>query len=214
MAENGSPRKVFYHGSSVKGIRVLKPFSASHNTIKKPVVYLTPNETLALFYIWSRPYKFVTYSENEEGVVVYTEWYEDQLMDLARGVSGSIYECSDDGNIYATHMNGVYNSDVPVEVEKETPIDDLYEEILRRIDDGRVIFRTYRSLDEEEKEKIVKCDMVRAIHMERLLTPGAAGYDAAKSAFVKEHFPLSLSIAEKMSDEEVGEMIETWRRSH
>ena len=213
MAENESPQKVFYHGSYVKGIRVLQPFSKSHNTVKKPVVYLTPNETLALFYICNRMYKFVTFSENGQGVVVYTEWYENQFNDLTKGICGSIYECIDDHCIYATHIEGVYNSDVPVRVFKETVIDDVHNEILKRTSDGRVILRTYRSLDAEEKEKIVKCDMVRAIHMEHLLTSGSTECETAKRAFIKEHFSLSWSIAERMSDEEVKEMIESWRRS-
>ena len=51
MAENGAPRKTFYHGSSAKGIRVLTPFAASHNTIKKSVVYLTPKTKRSLCFI-------------------------------------------------------------------------------------------------------------------------------------------------------------------
>ncbi len=213
MNEEISPRKVFYHGSAVKSIRTLMPFSKSHNTIKKPVVYLTPNETLALFYIWNRPYKFVTFNENESGVIVYTEWYENQFSDLMRGVSGSVYECCDDPYIYETHIPGVYNSDLPVIVYKETVIGNVFEEIQKRIADGRVILRTYGSLEVEEKEKIVKCDMVRAIHMQRLLTPGKTEADISYAAFVKERFPLSWSIAEKMSDEEIREMKDEWRRS-
>ena len=213
MPENDSPNKIFYHGSSVKGIRVLEPFSKSHKTGKKPVVYLTPNETLALFYIWDRPYKFVTFSENEQGAVVYTEWYDGQFDDLTKGLCGSIYECRDDRNIYATHIEGVYNSDVPLKVSKETPIDDARAEMLKRISDGRVILRTYSSLGAEEKERIVECDMVRAIHMERLLTAGSTEYDIEKRAFIRERFPVSWSIAEKMSQDEVREMIEAWRRS-
>ena len=213
MTDEKTQGKVFYHGSAVKGIQTLLPFSKSHNTIKKPVVYLTPNETLALFYIWDRPYKFVTFEENEKGTVVYTEWYENQFSDLMRGLSGSVYECSDDPRIYATHIAGVYNSEEPVNVIKETVIADVFEEIRKRIADGRVILRSYGSLGADEKEKIVKLDMVRAIHMQRLLTPGKTEADIAYAAFVKERFPLSWSIADKMSDEEIREMKDEWRRS-
>lgn len=213
MTYEKTPVKVFYHGSAVKGIRTLMPFSKSHNTIKKPVVYLTPNETLALFYIWNRPYKFVTFNENDNGVVVYTEWYENQFSDLMRGLSGSIYECADDPRIYATHIAGVYNSDVPVSVCKEIVIDDVFEEIQKRIADGRVIMRRYGSLRVDEKEKIVKSDMVRAIHMQRLLKPDKTETDAAYAAFIREHFPLSWSIAEKMSDKEINAMYDKWINS-
>lgn len=210
MDEEKSPRKVFYHGSAVKGIRTLMPFSKSHNTIKKPVIYLTPNETLALFYIWNRPYKFVTFNENDNGVVVYTEWYENQFSDLMKGISGSVYECEDDPCIYRTHISGVYNSDVPINVCKETVIGDVFKEIQKRIADGRVILRTYGLLDAEQKEKIVKSDMVRAIHMQRLLKPNKTETDTAYAAFIREHFPLSWSIAEKMSDKEINAMYDEW----
>ena len=213
MNKERSPHKVFYHGSAVKSIRTLMPFSKSHNTIKKPVIYLTPNETLALFYIWNRPYKFVTFNENDSGAVVYTEWYENQFSDLLRGISGSVYECNDDPCIYETHIAGVYNSDVPINICKETVIGNVFEEIQKRIADGRVILRTYGSLTMEEKEKIVKSDMVRAIHMQRLLKPDKTETDIAYTTFIRRHFPLSWSIAEKMSEDEIKAMNDKWRKS-
>ena len=209
MEGNESPRRIFYHGSSVQGIRLLKPFSKSHNTIKKPVVYLTPNETLALFYIWEREYKFVTFDEDERGAVVYTEWYENQFDDLTRGLSGSVYACLDDPRIYATHVKGVFNSDEPVPVLSETVIDDVQGEIRKRIADGRVVLRPYRTLDEEEKEKI-KDNVVRAIHLQHLLAPGESAY----KTFLQERFPVSWNIAANMSAPEIKAMIDEWRRAN
>jgi len=215
QAKNGgeAPAGIFYHGSAVMGIKTLMPYSKAHNTIKKPVVYLTPNQTLALFYVWNRSYKFVTFNENEHGTVVYTEWYENQFSDLMKGLRGSIYECEKDSSIYPTHIAGVYNSDIPVNVSKETVVDDVFGEVQKRIGDGRVILRTWGSLDAEEKEKIVERDMVRSIHLQRLLKPEALAYDKALAEFVKEHFPISWSIAEKMSDQEIKTMIDEWKRS-
>ena len=154
MTDKNLSPGIFYHGSAVVGIKTLLPYSKAHNTIKNPVVYLTPNETLSLFYIWNRPYKFVTFNENDLGTVVYTEWYDNQFSDLIKGLSGSIYECVDDMCIHPTHIAGVYNSEVPVNVSKETVIDDVFEEIRKRIADGRVILRTYGSLNKEEKKRL------------------------------------------------------------
>ena len=196
----------------MQGIRELKPFSKSHNTIKKPVVYLTPNETLALFYIWDRAYKFVTFEEDGRGVVVYTEWYENQFEDLTGGLRGSVYECRNASTIYETHITGVYNSDVPVPVAKETVIDDVPGEICKRIADGRVVMRRYSSLTETEKEEIQRT-MVRAIHLERLLEPDGSEPTIAKAAFVKERFPASWSIAEQMSAEEIEATLAAWRKT-
>jgi hypothetical protein len=210
--KNVSPG-IFYHGSAVVGIKTLLPYSKAHNTIKNPVVYLTPNETLALFYIWNRPYKFVTFNENDQGTVVYTEWYENQFSDLIKGLSGSVYECAAAPCIRSTHIIGVYNSAVPVTVAKETVIDDVFKEINKRIEDGRVILRTFGSLSREEKEKIVERDMVRSIHQLHLLKTETSDYNTAFGEFVKEHFPLSWRIAEEMSDEEIRIMLDEWRKS-
>jgi len=59
----------------------------------------------------------------------------------------------------------------------------------------------------------IECDMVRAIHQQRLLKFGTSEYNTSFGAFVKEHFPLSWSIAEKMSDDEIKAMIDSWRKS-
>ena len=213
MTDKSVSPSIYYRGSAVVGIRTLLPYSKAHNTIKNSVIYLTPNETLALFYIWNRPYKFVTFNENDQGTVVYTEWYENQFSDLMKGLSGSVYECVAAPNIRATHIAGVYNSDIPVTVSKETVIDDVYKEINKRIADGRVILRTFGSLDREEKEEIVERNMVRSIHQLHLLKTETSEYNNEFGTFVKEHFPLSWSIAEKMSDEEIRMMIEEWRKS-
>ena len=55
--------------------------------------------------------------------------------------------------------------------------------------------------------------MVRAIHMQRLLKPDKTETDTAYAVFIREHFPLSWSIAEKMSDKEINAMYDEWRNS-
>ena len=42
---------------------------------------------------------------------------------------------------------------------------------------------------------------------------GTSEYNTAFGAFGKEHFPLSWSIAKKMSDDEIKAMIDGWRKS-
>lgn len=205
-------KQTFYHGSYVKEIKELKPFSKAHNTIKKPVVYLTPNESLALLYIWNRPYKHVTFEESGNGNVVYTEWYEGQLYDFYNGVSGSIYECLDDTSIYATHLASVYNSDIPVAVNKETVIPDVYAEILEREKSGKIIINWYADLSAEEKAGIEQ-KMVRTIHMLGLLKPENYAKNANQIEFIKTHFLSSWEKSAQMSDEEINDMINAWRRS-
>ena len=57
----------YYHGTQVQNIEQLKPFATRGNAISKPVICFTPNYCIALLYIWNRSYKWVTFSENENG---------------------------------------------------------------------------------------------------------------------------------------------------
>ncbi len=86
-----------YHGTQIRSIKQLEPFATRGNAISKPVICFTPNPCIALLYIWNRSYKWVTFSENENGKVVFREHYENMLYDFYFKVSGSIYEC--DGRI-------------------------------------------------------------------------------------------------------------------
>ena len=131
-------KNLFFHGSCITGLSVLHLFSKAHNTIKESVAYLTSSYTLALFYIWNRPYKWVTYDVDENGVVTYTEWFQNQLSDFYSGVCGCIYECSGDiPNIQKTHMNCVFISDKLVPVTKSYEITDVYSEIIDCEREGR-----------------------------------------------------------------------------
>ena len=49
--------------------------------------------------------------------------------------------------------------------------------------------------------------------MQRLLKPDKTETDTAYAVFIREHFPLSWSIAEKMSDKEINAMYDKWRNS-
>jgi hypothetical protein len=177
-------REICYHGSYIKGLRELLPFSKSHNTIKKEVVYLTPNESYALFYIWNRPYKWVTFGADENGIIVFTEWFENQLIEFYKGVSGYIYECDmNNPDIVQTHIKDVLNSEKPVPVINYKEIDDCYAEILKREELGAVKIKRYDTLTQEELAEISN-NTINAIKMEKLLTSFPE-----KANFVKQKFP-------------------------
>lgn len=204
---------VFYHGTQKQSIDVLNPFFSTQNTIKKSVIYLTPNPELALFYIWNRSYKWVTFEENEDGKVVYTEWYENQLYEFYNQVSGSVYEC--DGNnpdIYLTHVKGVYNSEKPITPVRERVIPNVYESILEEEKKGSVVMKKYAALSPEEREKIEE-NTIRAIHMQKLLIPNEENRNGELVEFVKQKFPVAWEKASKMTKEEIEVMINKWRAS-
>ena len=202
-----------YHGTQVHNIEVLTPIATRGNAISKPVICFTPNPSIALFYIWNRSYKWVAFREDENGKVIFTEQYENMFFDFYNRVSGSIYECNGDSpSITATHMPGVYVSEVPVRIEKETIIPNAYEEILKQETLGNIAIRRDHQLSLEEKAKISHTT-IRAIHMQKLLFPPSHASMAEQTDFVKSHFPNEWEIASKMTQKEIDEMIAAWRAS-
>jgi len=120
----------FYHGSSIMGLKELKPNFDTLNTVKSNVVYYTKDKTLALFYIWNRPYKYATFHINNEGIIEYTENFPNQLYEFYNGVSGCIYVCNNKDNIITkSHVKDVYISSKPIELTKTIFVDNVYNEI-------------------------------------------------------------------------------------
>ncbi len=209
----GGTIMILYHGTNVQGLKTLKPFATRRNAISKAVVCLTSNPYIALFYIWSRPYKWVAFDEDSNGRVVFTEQYDGMLFDFYNNLRGSIYEC--DGSnpqIIQTHMKGVYTSEVPVNIAKEIVIPNVYEEILKHEAVGNIIIRRYTYLSDEEKNDISKTT-VRAIHMQKLLSSSANISKSEQIDFVRLHFPNEWEIASKMTEHEISQMIKEWKVS-
>ena len=204
---------ILYHGTHIQNISTLKPFATRRNAISKPVICFTPNPHIALFYIWDRSYKWVTFNENENGKVVFTEHYENMLYDFYNNVSGSIYECDGSNpDITPTHMKGVYVSESPINVEKETVIANAYDEILNQESLGNIIVQRYDKLSANEKSRISK-STVQAIHMQKLLIPSDYLPKIEQTAFVRSHFPAEWDIASTMTKQEIDAMINEWRAS-
>ena len=181
-----------YHGTQVQNIEQLKPFAMRGNAISKPVICFTPNYCIALLYIWNRSYKWVTFSENENGKLVFTEHYENMLYDFYTKVSGSIYECDGDNLVITpTHMKGVYTSEVLIPVEKETKIYNVYDEILKQETLGNIIIRRYDQLSDDDKKEIFKLT-VRAIHMQKLLIPSEHIPKQEQTNFCSKAFSTSM----------------------
>lgn len=202
-----------YHGTQVQNIEQLKPFATRGNAISKPVICFTPNYCIALLYIWNRSYKWVTFSEKENGKLVFTEHYENMLYDFYNKVSGSIYECNGNNSDITpyTYERRLYLRN-PITVEKETKIDNVYDEILKQESLGNIIIRRYDQLSVDDKKEIFKMT-VRAIHMQKLLIPSDYVPKQEQTCFVQMHFPQAWETASKMTKAEVEQMISEWRAS-
>ena len=201
--------KYYYHGSFTQHLTLLEPFGKRDNTVKKPVVYLTPNPYLSLFYIWNRPYKFVTFEEDKTGKFFYTEWFENQLYDFYHQVSGSVYVCNaDTPSIHLSHIKGVYISDTAVEVEKEFPVDNVYAHILEQAEKGNIFIKKHDELSDDER-RTIQTNVIRSIHMQHLLSDRNSEY----AAFIRKHFPFEWQEAIQMDEEQIKAMINEWKNS-
>ncbi len=204
---------ILYHGTHIRNLQQLRPFATQGNAISKPVICFTPNPQIALLYIANRPYRWVTFHEDENGKAVFTEHYENMLYDFYHTVSGSIYLCDGDNpSISPSHMKGVFTSRTCVPIEKEILIDNGYEEILKQEALGTIRVRRYRLLPSDEKNEIFKAT-VRAIHMQKLLLPSEDAPNKELVCFVRQHFPQAWETASKMTRAEIDQMLREWRAS-
>lgn len=72
----------FYHGSPIGGLNELKPFLSEHG---EPYVYFSSSPIVALLYAVKpvpKPYSFYPYGFDENGVVVYSEYFENAFFHL------------------------------------------------------------------------------------------------------------------------------------
>ena len=109
-------------------------------------------------------------------------------------------------------MKGVYTSNNPVSVERETQIFNAYDEIIKQESLGKIIIQRFNQLSDFDKDKIHN-QIVRAIHMQKMLIPSDYVPQQEMVDFVQTHFPVAWDAASKMTDEEVNHIISEWRAS-
>ena len=172
-----------YHGTAVRGLQTLTPFANPHSNLKYPCVYPSTNEALASIYIWSRPYKWMTF-EIHNDMPVYNESFEGCLKEFYSGVSGCIYQCDGD---FETDENTTIKHAVisksPVAIKSADLISDAYEHILRSEAEGKLIINHFATRSDEQRQRdrnmvlgaIKRLDLLRGEHI--------------LSAFVAEKFP-------------------------
>ncbi|MDD4493337.1 MAG: hypothetical protein PHV32_03150 [Eubacteriales bacterium] len=184
----------YYHGTKVTGLFELVPINSPDTTLHKPTIYFTDSPVFAIFYIWNKPFKWMTYTFSDNGTPIYTEWFLNQLEYFYKSVSGVIYS-TESSTIMPTHMQKVFISDTAVKVDEYRYIPDVYETILEFEKANQIIIKRYETLTEAELQQIEK-QIISAIHKEKLLSR-----DIPKTDFVKMMFP----VAWEKSKEENGE---------
>lgn len=160
---------MYYHASSVKGLKVLKPHISNHG---KSLVYFSSKRENILVYLsnavekhikekYNRPLKqyekWASYGITSDGRVRIEEYYPNATIETFNGVSGYIYYVNqlDD----AKPLRGI--KDVFV-TQDETPVDDCeyvldaYQELLKAEQEGKIVIERFENITEQKREWIEK----------------------------------------------------------
>ena len=175
----------FYHGSPVGGLKELKPFLSEH---ENQYVYFTQNPVAALLYAVhpvEKPFSWYPYGFDENGTVVYSEYYPNAFSEVYRGKSGFLYECDELAcTENPTQINGVYVSRNPVSIDRVTLVPDLYERFMQYKEKNTFIVVPFGEVSGRSVE-FVYDDLRQTIKRYRLKQfPGSS-----MSIFISRHFP-------------------------
>ena len=156
---------MFYHASSVKGIRQLEPRISNHGI---PLIYFSRKRENVLVYLSNavekycretgfsydgRWQKWGPYGFAEDGRQCLQEYYPDALESTYKGVSGYIYSAEniiDSG--FEVKIPDAATSSLPVPVTGEEFIPDAYEAILQAEKDGLIVITRYADMTEKMRE--------------------------------------------------------------
>lgn len=152
-------KKVYYHASQQKDIKVLEPRVSNHN---KPLIYFSSKRENVLVYLSNAVEKFCKetnyeyegiystwgpYSFTKEGILQLEEYYKDALKDTYQGVSGYIYTVEEIPNKeILSDIKDVYVTSDKVTVTNCEYIEDAYEEILAAYELGLINILKYEDL--------------------------------------------------------------------
>lgn len=151
----------FYHGSSTGNLTQLLPFLSEHG---KPYIYFASNPLVALLYAVKpvpKPFSFYPYGFDENGILIYNEYYEN-----------------------ATQINCAYTCTEPVEPDDVSEICDLYKYYKKQEANGQFRIKSRHEISESEMN-FVHSEFKKDIDKHNL----KANPEHAMSLFIQTHFP-------------------------
>lgn len=171
---------MYFHASQVPDIKVLEPRISNHNT---PLIYFSTKRENVLVYLSNavekhckdtgfvhngKWHKWASYGFDDDGILVFDEYYKGALEDTYSGVTGYIY-CVENicENELSDKINNVITSTIPVEICGFEIIEDAYLEMLKAADSGLIRIRRYEDLSEGMLhwiEKTIKKEYENAVN--------------------------------------------------
>ena len=140
----------FYHGIIFGGLDRILANANSHVDGGK-VAYFTTDRVYALVCCRSKAENFVTMGPDSDGKQHYFERFPNQLKALYQGREGFLYQPLSAEGLKNTKGH-TWESAVDVPVVQKERIPDVYAEILREEELGRVIIHRYDEIDPQEQK--------------------------------------------------------------
>lgn len=176
---------IAYHGTVVPNLDTLRPYANPHSNLKYPCVYLSSGKALAAIYIWNRPYKWMTFEIQENGIPVYNESFQNGLREFYDGVKGYIYACESDFEVDEnTRIKCAVISKKPVPVKTVDVVENAYERILLYERQGLMKINHFETLSDEQilRDRNMVIGTIKRLELWKGEHP--------LSGFVREKFPV------------------------
>lgn len=175
---------IAYHGTTVGNLETLRPFANPDSNLKYPCVYLSTSKALAAIYIWNRPFKWMTFEIQKDGIPVYNETFQNGLYEFYHGVKGYLYTCEGDFETDEnTKISCAVISENPVVVKEAEVVEDAYERLLEYERQGLIKINHFEDLTDRQRrrDRNMVLREIQSLDLQRS--------DSLLAAFVREKFP-------------------------
>jgi len=108
---------------------------------------------MAAIYIWNKPFKWMSFHVQDDGIPVITESFPNHIKEFYHGVSGCIYSC--EGEFITDYAVGIKHAAIsksPVPVTDADIVDNAYDRLMEYQREGSLIIRHYDELPREVHE--------------------------------------------------------------
>lgn len=195
--------KMLYHGSRTEGLNIIEPRISDHG---QAFVYATENLIVAAIYLCNaveKPYNWFPYGFNKDDIPVYNEYYPNAFEEVAKGVSGFLYEIktltmeteNHSNNelpqaIHFSRIKGCYVFKSVVKTTGRTVVPDTYDFLMDAMRNGQFLISRYEDRTQKQLSWLHNTLLQEMKNMPQNLLKSEKGTpEYIYSEFVKKNFP-------------------------